>query len=195
MKQYSDPEILALLQDLDTSKQDRAFAFIYQNYFPGIKHYILTNNGNEDTAKDVFQDACIVLFNNIKSGKFRGDSTVKTYLSSICRLMWLKKITRAPKQEEINEGLEYSQLAPDTLDSLMATERESIIARLIADLGAECQKILQLFYFEKLSMKKIQEEMKLASEQVTKNKKSKCMKRLRAKIMENPVFVTLLKKD
>ena len=40
-------------------------------------------------------------------------------------------------------------------------------------------KILKFFYYDKLSMKKIMAALNLASEQVAKNKKMKCLKRLR----------------
>ncbi|HEY1009614.1 MAG TPA: sigma-70 family RNA polymerase sigma factor, partial [Daejeonella sp.] len=41
---------------------------LYKSYFPMILQMIVSNNGNEDDAKDIFQEAVIVLYSKVKSG-------------------------------------------------------------------------------------------------------------------------------
>jgi len=50
-----------------------------------ILQLIINNNGDEDDAKDIYQEAIIVLYNKIKSGKFELSSKLKTYIYSVCR--------------------------------------------------------------------------------------------------------------
>jgi DNA-directed RNA polymerase specialized sigma24 family protein len=58
---------------------------LYSTYFPMILQLVLNNNGNEDDAKDVFQESIIVLYNKVKSGNFELNSKLKTFLYSVCR--------------------------------------------------------------------------------------------------------------
>ena len=53
---------------------------LYIGYFPMILQLILNNNGDEDDAKDVYQEAIIILYNKIKSGDFELSSKLKTYI-------------------------------------------------------------------------------------------------------------------
>ena len=38
---------------------------LYKAYFPMVLQLILANNGNEDDAKDIFQESVIVLYNKV----------------------------------------------------------------------------------------------------------------------------------
>ena len=67
-------------------------------------------------------------------------------------------------------------------------ERSEIIANLIEKMGEECRQLLLYFYFDRFRMKRIMELMGFSSEQVTKNKKSRCMKKLRAMAEEDVIF-------
>ena len=61
---------------------------LYIGYFPMILQFIPNNNGDEDDAKDVYQEGIIVLYNKIKGGDFELSSKLKTYIYSVCRRIW-----------------------------------------------------------------------------------------------------------
>ena len=42
----------------------------------------MNNNGDEDDAKDVYQEGIIIVYNKIKSGDFELTSKLKTYIYS-----------------------------------------------------------------------------------------------------------------
>jgi DNA-directed RNA polymerase specialized sigma24 family protein len=62
-----------------------------------ILQLVINNNGDEDEAKDIYQEAIIVLYNKVKRGDFELSSKLKTYIYSICRRLWLKRL-KATKQ-------------------------------------------------------------------------------------------------
>jgi len=64
---------------------------------------------------------------------------------------------------------------------------------LLESLGGNCKRILVLYYFDRLKMKEIAEVMNFANDQVAKNKKSSCLKKLKAKISESPRLKDILK--
>jgi DNA-directed RNA polymerase specialized sigma subunit len=57
---------------------------------------------------------------------------------------------------------------------------------MLNDLGESCKKILELFYYESLSMKEIVSHMHYENEQVVRNKKYKCLQQLTDKMKQNP---------
>jgi RNA polymerase sigma factor (sigma-70 family) len=57
-----------------------------------ILQLVVNNNGDEDEAKDIYQEAIIVLYNKVKRGDFELSSKLKTYIYSICRRLWLKRL-------------------------------------------------------------------------------------------------------
>jgi DNA-directed RNA polymerase specialized sigma24 family protein len=59
---------------------------VYVAYFPMVLQLIINNNGTADDAKDIYQEAIIVLYNKVKSGKFELSSKLKTFLYSVCRM-------------------------------------------------------------------------------------------------------------
>jgi len=67
---------------------------LYIAYFPMVLQLIINNSGNEDDAKDIYQEAIIVLYNKVKTGDFELSSKLKTYIYSVCRRLWLKRLTQ-----------------------------------------------------------------------------------------------------
>ena len=193
MTKHKDSELLQWIQSGDLAQRDQAFIILYRQYYPMVLKLVLQNKGGEEDAKDIFQDGLIVLYNQIQQGAFKERSTLKTYLYSICRNLWLKKLTRGQKTVEIIDNLEYEAINENALKNLIGTEREQCVEKLLLQLGEECNKILRYFYYDKLSMKKIKINLKLASEQVAKNKKMKCLKRLRKQVLESSYYLSLLK--
>ena len=58
---------------------------LYIAYFPMVLQLVINNNGDSDDAKDIYQEAIIVLYNKVKTGDFELSSKLKTYIYSICR--------------------------------------------------------------------------------------------------------------
>src|ERR1700733_10804519 len=67
---------------------------LYLAYFPMVLQLIINNNGDGDEAKDVYQEAIIILYNKVKTGDFELSSKLKTYIYSICRRLWLKRLSQ-----------------------------------------------------------------------------------------------------
>ena len=57
--------------------------------------------------------------------------------------------------------------------------------QLLQSLGESCRKMLELFYYENLSMKEISLHFKYENEQVVRNKKYKCLQQLTEKMKQN----------
>jgi DNA-directed RNA polymerase specialized sigma24 family protein len=77
------------------SQNDKgAIESIYKDNYGVIQHLIINNNGSEDDAKDIFQEALIVLYEKSKSGVFELNCQIKTYMYSVSKRLWLKRLQK-----------------------------------------------------------------------------------------------------
>ena len=88
MQAISDSRLLNQLQNEDNA----SFALLYRFYYPAIEAHIIRNSGSQADAEDVFQEAIVVLLQQIRRVDFVLTSSLKTYLFAIARNLWLKRL-------------------------------------------------------------------------------------------------------
>lgn len=191
--EHKDTEIFQQLQSGHSAVQEKAFRYLYQNYFGLVESLIVSNKGTKEDAADIFHDGLIVLFHQVKAGKFREGSSLKTYLYSICRNLWLMKLRRQKKEIRLEEKHENMLVEDHIFQTLEQTERKKLLVKILGELKEGCRQILDLYYFQKMKMRQIRQHLNLASDQVAKNKKSRCMQHLRTKVMQNPFYQNMLR--
>lgn len=176
----ADVDIITGLQSDNRRTQDGAFRAMYQQYYGMIEQLILKNSGKTEDAADIFQDGLMALFRKARETDFQLTSSLKTFVYAICRNLWLMRLRKLKRETQLTEvHQETVGVAAEVIDFLEDNDRNQLIARGLKTLGEDCQKVLGLYYFEKTRMKKIAEIMGYTGEQVAKNKKSRCMKKLR----------------
>jgi len=164
-----DREVIAKIKQGDQSALD----YIYQKNYRTIVRMILNNNGSEDEAKDIFQDAAIVFWQKASSPDFELTSKISTYLYAICKNLWYKELER--KSRLSNSVVDKET---EVMENLEKEEKLAIIHKCIAQLGKTCQKVLTYHYFDGLSMQDIAERMGFANADTAKTTKYKCKKQL-----------------
>lgn len=172
----SDAELIAHLRK-GTIEEDMALKQIYREHYHAVSGYVQRNSGDADAARDVFQDGVLVLYRNIKDGRFNGESTIGTYLYSICRFLWLKSLRRSGRETD-DDAPEKSSFDTPLID-LIDAERRSMVLVLFDQLGEACKRILLLSFYEDLDMREIAARTGLKDEQNARNKKYKCLKGLK----------------
>jgi len=157
-----------------------AIETIYRDNFSAIKSYIIKNNGYTDDALDVFQEAMIVLFEKVKSGSFTLSCQLQTYLYSICRRLWLKKLQ---KQNRFNPSVETIEEIVPVEDDLEFHEKKNndflFMESALAKIGEPCKSLLEAFYLEKKTMPEIAEAFGYTNADNAKTQKYKCLVRLK----------------
>jgi RNA polymerase sigma factor (sigma-70 family) len=124
----------------------------------------------------------------VKKDKFRGESSISTFLYALTRNIWLnelKKRGRAKlRDEKFEKGKETTHI--DVSHYMMNREIKAQLMHLVESLGETCKKILLAFYFENLAIKEILQTLDYENEQVVRNKKYKCLKQLEQMIAGQP---------
>lgn len=193
IRNFPDSELVANLRT--GQRMDETIKTIYRNHFESLGWYVMSNSGTRQDAEDVFQEVVLAFIDLVQKDKFRGESTVKTFLYSLNRHTWLNELKRRgralAREEKYEKGREQHE--PDTAHFIADREAKSAIIQLVGSLGETCKKILLLFYYENLSMREILETMHYENEQVVRNKKYKCLKQLEQMLNEKPFLKDTLK--
>lgn len=193
IRNFPNDEIVARLRTGE--RMDEVIKSIYRSHFESLAWYVQHNSGSRQDAEDVFQEVVVTFINLVQANKFRGESTVKTFLYSLNRHIWLnelKKRGRAiAREEKYSKGSEVVEL--DAGEYIAERETKNQVMELMEKLGETCKKILLLFYYENQSMKEILETLHYENEQVVRNKKYKCLKQLEQQLNANPTLKKTLK--
>ena len=189
-ERYSDTQILSMIsQDPDSRK--KAIEYIYQlEELKGkVASYVIKHGGQKTDVLDVFHDGIVVLDRNIRTGKFRSESSIEGYLYSICRFLWNNQKRRKNKivQEPSHDKIE--SLTPEI--SLFDTEKKSILRKALELLDDSCRLILKLWKLS-YSMEEIAGQLSLSSAQLAKKYRYRCMKKLMIALKARPDILKLL---
>lgn len=172
------------LNDTDTLE------YIYKKFYPSVKNFILLNSGNDDDAKDIFQESIIVIFRRLKEESFTITCSFKTYIFSICKNLWLKELERRKlERTKINNPEEFETSDCDIEEPVTTPEhdRYRMYQAHFLSLSKDCQKVLRLF-MEKVSLKEIANIMGYASEKYAKKRKYQCKEMLIKRIKNDPYY-------
>jgi len=153
---------------------------LYASYFPMVLQLVLKNNGNEDDAKDIFQESIIVLYNKVKGGNFELNSKLKTFLYSVCRRLWLKRLSEQSKT--IRNVQDFSEIIAVEDDLEKHEEKDKQFAMMessLLQLGEPCKTIIEDYYIHNRSMQEICEKFGYTNADNAKTQKYKCLQRLK----------------
>lgn len=160
---------------------------LYRQLFPMIKDLVWKNGGSEQDAKDLFQDAVMVVYHVSRKPGFELTSQFSTFLYGIAWNLW-----RSRRKKKSNSEVMISEDAQYIADDLpefdhLKLERQSLFDKAFAQLGEDCQKLLLLF-FQKKPMNEIAAEMGYGSEGYAPRRKHACKERLVELIKSFPEF-------
>ena len=179
MEQKSNEEIINGLQSNSEVEVNRIMRYLYKRMYPAIQRLILNNNGEINEVADVFQDGLIVLYKLARQQKVDKDTKLEGYLYSICRNLWLKELKKKKRTISLTDDMQVIPVEDVNIQYFVSDDQRDIFEKLLEQLGNDCYRLLSYFYFDRKRMKEIVQLMSFSSEQVAKNKKSKCMKKLR----------------
>lgn len=158
----------------------KAVESIYRENYNTIQTLVINNNGNSDDAKDLFQEAMIVLYEKAKTGQFELNCQLKTYLYSVCRRLWLKRLQQVNRYSgELDNVHEVVPVEEDLEEHERKNEEFRLMEKAIANLGEPCKSLIEAFYIQKRNMQEIASSFGYTNADNAKNQKYKCLMRLK----------------
>lgn len=132
----------------------KEFDEIYRLYSADLYHFILSLCKNESLAMDIMQDTMLRAIENID--KFKGNCSIKTYLFTIARNLYLDTLKKSENRNISSDGTEQ-EFADGTsfVDRLTDKESALTIHRLLHCLDEPYKEIFSLRVFAELSFREI----------------------------------------
>lgn len=154
---------------------------IYRRNFGAIQAYIIKNGGFAEDSRDIFQEAMIVLFEKVQNESFELTCSIKTYLYSVSRRLWLKRIQKEKRLYATTlDVLEDTVPVEEELEIHEKRDHDlNIMTEALDKIGEPCRSLLRAFYVQKKSMPEIASEFGYTNSDNAKTQKYKCLMRLK----------------
>ena len=153
---------------------------VYRDNYPMVQAFILNNSGNGDEARDIFQEAMIVLFEKAVSGSFELNCLLKTYIYSVCRRLWLKRLQQLQRYSNLIENVEETITVDEDLEQHEKHNADFIIMETaMGKIGEPCKSLLDAYYIQKKNMQEIATDFGYTNADNAKTQKYKCLVRLK----------------
>lgn len=172
-------ENLSDLQLIDVMlTNENAHSCIYLRHKTYCINFMMSKGASEFDARDIYQDATIVLYEKVKGGEFKLTSSIQTYLNSICyfQLLARGKSTYNKKivlNEDIDENIQdwfedEDEFIQERINKMNAALEE------LKSKGDKCHERIKLFYYEKLKNEEIAKRLGLQDATTVKNLINRC---------------------
>jgi RNA polymerase sigma factor (sigma-70 family) len=146
----------AVFRAIGNNEKD-AIEAVYKENYSLIQHFVVSNNGSEDDARDIFQEAMMVLYEKSRQPEFELTCQIRTYLYSVCRRLWLKKLQYNRRIESQVEN--FDKIVPveeDIEDHDKLNGQYLIMRTAMGKIGEPCKSLIEAFYVHRKTCRKLQ---------------------------------------
>ena len=165
---------------------------IYKESLPEVAKYVKRNSGTYDDAKDIFQEAILIVFRKVRENTLNLTTSLHVYLFSICRNLWLRKLKRRGNKEVGMDELADFAIDEDLDADFIKSRKWKLFNDKFKILAEECRKVLQML-FDGFSGKEIAAKMGYTVD-YAKRKKYRCKNGLATLIKNDPEYKHLIEK-
>ncbi len=153
---------------------------LYREHFGLVQKLVIHHNGTDDDAKDVFQEAMVVLYEKSRSSNFEINCQISTFLYAVSRRLWFKKLQQNSRYERNANGVENTVYVEEDLGVHEKRNAElAMMEKAMNGIGEPCKSLLRAFYIEKRNMQDIAADFGYTNADNAKNQKYKCLVRLK----------------
>lgn len=167
-----------IIEDLKQKKL-KALDKVYLTYKEDFFLFARTFSISEDDISDVYQETVISFYENIQKGKLNQlTSSLKTYLFAIGKFKIFRQINNN-KLSYVDDIIIHSDVEIKTFEVEISKKRQKVLKEAFNYLGNKCKQVLELFYYEGLTLDEIKSFLNYSSKDVLKSQKSRCLKQLK----------------
>ena len=163
------------------NNETSALEKLYSENYRKAEVFILKNSGSVSEAKDVYQEAFLATYQNIKKEKYvpQNSTALQGYLYQIVKNKWLDVLrsSKFKKTTSIADDFQIAQTEEEHYDTTPDTNQQKLIEA-FKILGQECKQLLEAFYFEKKSLRTLAAQFNI-EEASARNKKYRCIQKLK----------------
>lgn len=171
-----DITLINNIKNGDFASLDKFYAMHRREFIKwAYKYFRLT----ADQALDIYHDTFIILYENVKKGKLQHlNSRLKTYMFSISKNIILNQYARDKKFSQGLESVsEQSAFEDGSADELYLLQEA--LVKCLNNLSTPSQTLIKAYYYDKLSMSAIAENLGYKNAGVAKSLKLRGVKALK----------------
>jgi RNA polymerase sigma factor (sigma-70 family) len=174
---YTQEQLTRGVKNNDSS----VLRWLYQSQYPKVEKFVLENKGDRDQAKDLYQEAFMAAWKNIRADKFQPENATALtgYLYQIAKNKWMDYLRSSHFKKTVTLQSEHDR--EDYGEENDWFQYRQLVASMIKNLGENCREILRRYYFKKESMEMIAKAFDW-TEATARNTKYRCIQRLREKV-------------
>ncbi len=159
---------------------------IYRKFLPVLFGMLRRNGGTFEDARDVFQEALVVVFHHAARPGFQLSAPFQSYLLGISRFIWLRQLKKNARMEVTSDLEEGFDIDEDLEQKIFESEKRNLFREKFDRLGPDCRQLLQRF-FDREPLLHIAEDMGYTADYVKKKNKV-CKAKLMELIQNDPRF-------
>ncbi|MBS1521825.1 MAG: sigma-70 family RNA polymerase sigma factor [Bacteroidetes bacterium] len=152
------------------------------SFLPDVRRFTRQNNGDEEDAKDLLQDAIISFYENLRCGKY-SQNNLKGYLLTICRNKWFDKLDKLKRQaNKIKDIISINEEAEEDRQFEFRMQQRSLSEYLqdaLNKLGEPCKTLIEATVYLKIRMEQVAQDYGYADAHSARQQKLRCLKRLK----------------
>lgn len=160
---------------------------IYTNFASRIEAMVVQHGGSRESARDVFQEALLVIWRKAQQPDFELTSSFYTFLYSICYFTWQRQRKKKDNNTVTIAAAEGSIDGEDIQRQLETNERTQLFRSHLAALSDECRRLITLFLAGK-KMQEIAALLGIDNDHAARNRKYRCQKKLEQSIITDPRY-------
>ena len=150
---------------------------IYSRFSSKVKRLIVSNNGTEDDAGDIFQESLIDIYNQAKYKGLQLTCPFEPFFLMVCKRKWLNHLKKKSNLQVTNNEDDLLSIGEDVFlraDQLVEEEEQSkLYVMMFEKLSERCREIISLTLTEE-HQEKIAERLNVTYGYLRK-KKSECV--------------------
>ena len=181
---YTDQEIISGLKLSDNKVWDQ----VYKEYQPWAKSMLFDTVNKSNDFEDLYINACVTFYENIKKPEFELKSKLRTYFLGIFKFKCLEYLRNKGKSlltatdfaDELFEVTDYTETKED---HWLKKHRENVLKDCIKQLTERQNNVIIGFYYGDLSMAQIAQKENITNEYAkvennrAKNVLKKCLEK------------------
>ncbi len=130
--------------------KNEAFEILYKKYYNEALLYVYSFCHNREISEDIAQDSFMKAFRTIDEER----DTFKYWLLKVCRNAYFDYVKKHKLQLNLDDNMDIKS-NEDLVGDVIRNEEYQALYRAISKLNGNMQEVIQLYYFDGLSVREI----------------------------------------
>jgi DNA-directed RNA polymerase specialized sigma24 family protein len=164
---------------------DQSLEAIYKDAFPQVAKVLHALGADLTVTRDLFHDAMIIYLE--KSRRHPSpvmQASPRQYIIGITRILWFKQCKDQRGRIAMHE-MEHTMAEEEISDP---EKKARLLRKYLQTAGDTCMRLLQAFYYDRLSMAAIAKKFGYGSTRSATVQKYKCLEKLRENVKKSAIY-------